>query len=133
MSIERNVFVKDINENYIYEPNIGDIVFLDGVWLCESVVDKIQKLNNGHTLIHLEALGPGAYSGWFNKDKVLIHVYPRTSWTEIAEYNEPVFVNGKSAQIQVPEYDIGVLNDLYGWSSKEMIDKYIRGGRNYEQ
>lgn len=95
MSIERNVFVKDINENYIYEPNIGDIVFLDSVWLCRSVVDKIQKLNNGHILIHLVALGPGSYSGWFNKDKVLIHKYPRTSCTEIAEYNIPVFINDK--------------------------------------
>lgn len=78
-------------------------------------------------------MGPGAYSGWFNKDKVLIHVYQRTSWAEISEYNEPVFVNGKPMQIPVPEQDIGVLNDLYGWSSKEMIDKYIRGGRHYEQ
>ena len=73
MSIELDVFVKDINENYIYEPNIGDIVFIDGVRFCESVVDKIQKLNNGNTLIHLVALGPGAYTGWFNKDKVLIN------------------------------------------------------------
>ena len=103
MSIERDVFVKDINENYIYEPNIGDIVFLDGVWLCRSVVDKIQKLNNGHILIHLVALEPGAYSGWFNKDKVLIHTYPRTSCTEIAEYNEPVFVNNPAPHLNIQD------------------------------
>ena len=128
MSIERNVFVKDIDENYIYEPNIGDIVFLDGIWLCRSVVDKIQKLNNGHILIHLVALEPGAYSGWFNKDKVLIHTYPRTSYTEIAEYNEPVFVNDKPTQIPVSEQYIGVLKRFI-----KMIDKYIRGGKYYEQ
>ena len=39
-----------------------------------------------------------------------------------------VFVNSKPMQIPVPEQYIGVLNDLYGWSFKEMIDKYIRGG-----
>ena len=120
MSIERDVFVKGINENYIYEPNIGDIVFLDGIWLCRSVVDKIQKLNNGHILIHLVALEPGAYSGWFNKDNVLIHTYPRISWTELTEYNEPVFVNDKPTQISAPEQDIGVLKRFI-----KMIDKYI--------
>lgn len=103
MSIERDVFVKDINENYIYEPNIGDIVFLDGVWLCRSVVDKIQKLNNGHILIHLVPLEPGAYSGWFNKDKVLIHIYPRTSWIEFIEYNEPVFVDNPAPHIDIQD------------------------------
>ena len=39
-----------------------------------------------------------------------------------------VFVNGKPIQIPVSEQDIGILNDLYGWSFKEMIDKYIREG-----
>ena len=48
-------------------------------------------------------------------------------------YTEPISVNGKPIQIPVPEQDIGVLNDLYGWSSKEMIDKYMRGGKYYEQ
>lgn len=48
-------------------------------------------------------------------------------------YDKPVFINRQPTQILVPEQDTGVLIDLFGWSSKEMIDKYIRGGRHYEQ
>ena len=134
MSIVHKIYAKNINENYVYEPNIGDIVFFDDIWFCRSIVDKIQKLNNGHMLIHVVAVEPGAHSGWFNKDKVVIQVCPRMTFNEFREYyDRPVFINRQPTQIPVPEQDIGVLNDLYGWSSKEMIDKYIRGGRHYEQ
>lgn len=104
MSITHNIYIENTDENYVYEPKIGDIVFFDKIWFCRSIVDKIQKLNNGHTLIHVVAASPAAHSGWFNKDKVEINVSPKITW-----------------------------NELYGRSSKEMIDKYIRGGRNYEQ
>lgn len=112
MRIEHNVFVENINDKYVYEPNVGDIVFLDGIWLDQSVVDKIQKLNNGHTLIHLEALTPGAYSGWFNKDKVLIYVYQKITFNEFHEYYDKlVSINRQPTQIPISEQDIGILND----------------------
>lgn len=134
MSIKHDIFVENTNEYYVYEPNIGDIVFFDDIWFCRSIVDKIQKLNNGHILIHVVAVDPTAHSGWFNKDKVEINVSPKITWKEYHEYyDKPVFINRQPTQILVPEQDTGVLIDLFGWSSKEMIDKYIRGGRNYEQ
>lgn len=134
MGIKHDIFVENIDEYYVYEPNIGDIVFFDDIWFCRSIVDKIQKLNNGHILIHVVAIGPGAYSGWFNKDKVEINVSPKITWKEFREYyDRPVFINRQPTQILVPEQDTGVLIDLFGLSSKEMIDKYIRGGKHYEQ
>lgn len=66
-------YADELSDNsYSWKPHIGDIIYCNGDDTCISIIDKINKLTNGHVLIHLVAGGPGAYTGWFNMDKITI-------------------------------------------------------------
>jgi len=71
------------NNDCLWEPHIGDIIHCNGDDTCISIIDKINKLTNGHTLVHLVDGLPGGYTGWFNMDKIIVYTKLMPKLTEL--------------------------------------------------